>query len=98
MDERQEQRLLSLVTQAALRNDDRSFVEFWTAATALNNLEPGERVEMLATILRADPQVALIWVTFLLSALGKMEAQFEEIADGIEFEHDGMRLVAQRID
>jgi hypothetical protein len=97
MDERTEQKILSLVTQAALRNDDQTYVELWTAASWINRLEIPARAAMTTAILGADPRVAVVWASFLLDALAKMEAQLEEIADGVPFEYDGMKLQAVEV-
>ena len=97
-DERQEQRILSLITQAALRNDDESYVELWTAARAINDMEIEQRAAMTTTLLGADPIVLTIWVTFLLDALKKMEAAHDELAQGVPFDYDGMTLVAAPVE
>jgi hypothetical protein len=97
MEEREEQRIVELVTRAALRNDEASWTELWTAARWLHRLSAEDRAAMTATILESDPRVAAVWATFLLEALERMERQHESIADGEAFEHDGETYRAARV-
>jgi len=96
MNEREEQRILNLVLDAARRNDEMTHTELWVAARWLNGLKIRDRVPMQMAILQSS--ASLIWVTFLLDALRKLEVEHEEIADGVPFEHDGMTLVATRVE
>lgn len=92
MDEREEQRILKLVIEAARRNDAQSYVELWVAARWLNEQEPRDRISLLMAIQQSS--AALIWMAFLLDAIGKLEAEHEQITDGLPFEHDGTTYVA----
>lgn len=103
-DEHEEQRILNLITTAAMdrerwvaRDDRDAWTELWVAATAINRLDREDHASIVASILEADPQVPTIFMTFLLMALRVMENKFDRIVDGEVFEHDGMTLQAVEI-
>jgi hypothetical protein len=97
--ERDEQKLLDLVTRVAANpSGDEAYTELWVAARWLVREDVKDQIAMTQALLQADPMVRTLWATFLLDAFGKLERQMDDIADGVPFQHDGMTLRAVVVD